>query len=116
MKEKTVKGKLHKRVIGVETNVIVYKNSLDAPYREAPLYILFDYGIDDVRANLQYIKTMTKSTEYKVGHTSLGNSMDEAVSIVEQKGLEQELKDCTVQLWREIQKAFHTERKKKVRL
>lgn len=116
IKEKIkVAGKEVTRVIGVETQIEVFKSSIDKPYRTAPVIILFDYGIDDIRANLQYIKDYTKNTQYCVGKQVLSNSMDEAITLVESEGLEESLKEEVIDLWEAIENKFDTERKPKNR-
>ena len=99
-----------KRVAGVETLVEVYKSSVDVPFRTAPLFIMYEYGIDDVRANLVYIKTMTGSNSYNYSEQRLGTTLDRAIKVVEEEGLELELKDKTIQLWREIEEKFKVAR------
>ncbi len=110
-KKLKIKGKELSRVIGVETQVEVYKNSIDAPYRTAPLVIQFDYGIDDIRANLQYLKTMNAWSVYKLNGTDLGNSLDAAVLKVEEDNLEEELREQVIDLWEEIESQFTVARK-----
>ena len=113
--ETTVAGKKVKRVVGIESNVRVYKNSVWKPYREAPLIILFDYGIDDVQANLQFIKDYTRNTTYTVAGESVGVSMEKAIQTVETDGLESVLREEVIDLWQEIESKFEKERKPKQR-
>ncbi|NIU01107.1 MAG: hypothetical protein GWN01_09330, partial [Nitrosopumilaceae archaeon] len=68
------------RTIGIETEVEVFKSSLWKPFRTAPVYILYDYGIDDIRANLQFIKTNTGATTYSIGDHRLASSIEEAIT------------------------------------
>lgn len=113
--KKTFKSKPIEKVVGVETEIEVYKSSVDAPYRKAPLIIYFDYGIDDIRANLQYVKTYSGSTTYTVNGEKAGQSLDDAVLFVEKHNLEEELREQVIDLWEEIQSKFLVERKKKLR-
>ncbi len=46
------------KVIGINVTIKAIKSTVDDPYREAPVRIIFGYGIDDIRANLEYIKKM----------------------------------------------------------
>jgi len=108
-----VAGKEVKRVIGVETQIEVFKSSIWKPYRTATISILFDYGIDDIRANLQFLKDYTKETTYCLGVTKLGQSMDESIKMVEKQGLEKELKEAVIDLWENIESKFENERKSK---
>jgi len=115
-KELTVAGKKTKRVIGVRTQVEVFKSTIWKPYRTAPLTILFDYGVDDVRQNLQFIKDYTKATIYTIGSFSdLDKSMDKSIEIVETEGWEDKLRETVIDLWEEIEGKFDSNRKTKQR-
>lgn len=114
--KKKIKGKDVTRVVGVETQFEVFKSSIWKPYHTAPVYILFDYGIDDIRANLQYVKESTGATSYAVGELQLSKSMEDAIATVENDPvLVKKLKRQTIQIWNEIEEKFHTERKPKIR-
>ena len=114
-REKKVSGKKVSRVIGVRIQVEVFKSSIWKPHRTAPITIDFDYGIDDIRENLQFIKDFTKNTTYSVADESLDRSMDKAIKIVEKRKLEDTLKDQVIDLWEEIEIEFDSNRKKKRR-
>ncbi len=110
-----VAGKEVKRVIGIETEVEVFKSSVWKPYHTAPLTILFDYGIDDVRANLQFIKNYTKATVYTLDGEPLDKSMEKAITIIEEGGLAKQLREEVIDLWEEIESKFSSDRKPKQR-
>jgi len=110
-----VKGKEFAKVIGTKVKVEVYKNSVDAPYRTADLYILFDYGIDDIRANLQFLKDYSSSSVYYVDDTQLDKSLDTSVRLVEENDMEEQLKEAVIDLWESIQNKFKQTRTKKKR-
>ncbi len=109
--KKSIKGKAQERVVGVKTEIEVFKSSVWKPYRSAEVCILFDYGIDDIRANLEFIKSNTKNTMYYVGERKLAQSLNEAIHIVEEEGLEQELREEVIDLWNEIESKFEEPRK-----
>ena len=114
-KEKQIGKKKVVKVIGTKVRVEIYKNSCDVAWGSAVLYLINGYGIDDVRANLQYIKDYTKETQYTVNGNRVGVSMDEAIQWVEKHNLEDELKDEVIDLWEAIEKKFEITRKKKKR-
>lgn len=127
-KKKTIRGKETERIIGVEAVVEVFKSSVWKPFRKAPLYILYDYGIDDVRSNLQFIKQYGKKPKvtddkgkekeysgYHVQGQGAGVSIDEAIAYIEENDLEDELREETIDLWEEIELKFETKRKPKKR-
>lgn len=111
--ERKVAGKELSRIIGVETEIEVYKSSIDKPYRSAPLYILYDYGIDDIRANLIFVKRHTDNKVYTVGGEVMSNSLDKAIRIVEESKLEDALRQEVVALWKDIESKFDSGRKPK---
>jgi len=114
---KTIKvaGKDFKKVIANKVKVLVYKNSTDVPYREALIYINFDYGIDDIRANLQFIKDYTRNKTYTLNGQHLDNAMSGAITIIEENAFEDELREEVIDLWELIQRKFKHNRKKKIR-
>ena len=109
--KKKIKGKDHERIVGVKTEIEVFKSSVWKPFRSAEVYIIYDYGIDDIRANLRYLKTNTGSSIYQVGETKLGKSLSDAIHQVEEDGLERELKDEVISLWNEVESKFEEHRK-----
>lgn len=107
-----VHGKEIERVVGIEVEVTVEKTA-DRPYRTAPLIITYGYGIDDVRANLQYLKKFTGATAFSLGGNKLGQSLDKAIEIVENDPeLVKELREEVIDLWEEIEHKFDSNRKK----
>lgn len=109
----TVHGKECMRIVGIETEVEVYKNSVWKPYRTAPLTILFDYGIDDIRQNLQFVKDAVGSKTYLLASNKLSNSLEESCQMVEANGWEPKLKSEVIGLWEEIEHNFDQKRKPK---
>jgi recombination protein RecA len=114
--KKSVKtaGKELKRAIGIQTEVEVFKSSVWEPYHTAPLYIIFDYGIDDIRANLQYIKDMTGAKIYQVEDEEY-KSLLNACQAVEKYNYEEKLRNGVIDLWEEVEEKFKQERKPKDR-
>ena len=114
-KEVRVAGLSVKRPIGIETDIEVFKNSIAAPYKKCSVTLLFDYGIDDIRDNLQYVKDFTKNSTYTVNDLKLDISMEKSIQMVEGQGLEQELKEQVIDLWHTINQKFASNRKQKQR-
>lgn len=115
-KEITVEKKKISETIGVITTCTIDKSSLDNPYRTANIYIIFGYGIDDIRGNLQYTKEYTGSDSYGCDVLEEGvGTMPKAIQLIEERGLESALRDRTVELWHSIQDKLKVDRKRKVR-
>jgi recombination protein RecA len=115
-KERTVMSRGYKRVIGVKTEFEIFKSTVWKPYLQAPVYIIFDYGIDDVRGNLQFVKYTKKHTTYCVNDEKLDVSMDVAIAKIEEHDLEADLREETIDLWEHIDSQFKEQRKAKVRV
>jgi len=114
--EKKVAGKAISHVIGVRIEIEVFKSSVWKPYRTAPVTIIFDYGVDNIRENLQFIKDYTNNTIYTINNGGpLDKSIDKSIQIIEKEKWEQPLKEETISLWETIESKFETERKPKIR-
>ena len=112
----TIEGKQHKKIEGVHCICKIKKNSVDDPYREADMYIKFGYGIDDIRANLQYVKDIKGSKTYGEDFFEKPFSrMEKAISKVEEEEYEEQLRDRVIDLWFNLQEKLKTDRKKKIR-
>ena len=106
--------KKEKRVVGVSARIKVEKSSVWKPYREADIHILFDYGIDDIRANLQFVKRATEEIMYWVGPAHY-KSLADAIAKVEDGQAEGALKDRVIDIWEAIEQKFTPDRKEKRR-
>lgn len=108
-----IAGKEMSRVVGIKTDIEVFKSTVWKPYRKAPLTILFDYGIDDVRQNLQFIKDYTNSPVYAIGGKDLDRGMEKSIRMIEEDRLEKDLREETIDLWEAIESKFTQDRKPK---
>jgi recombination protein RecA len=108
------KKKGNERIVGVRVNIEVFKSSIWMPYRTAPVTIIFDYGIDDIKENLQFVKEQTKSTTYTIGGQNLDAAMDIAVKMIEKDNLEKQLQEEVITLWEQLELKFASNRKPKI--
>ncbi len=113
-KTATINGVKQEKIYGVKSECIIKKSSIDVPYRSAFIYFIFDYGIDDVRANLEYLKDNTEVNGYEI-NGKIYKTMGKAIEVVEENELEDEIKERTVTLWHQIQEALTITRKTKKR-
>jgi len=111
--KKMFHGNEIERVVGVCTEITVAKNSVNKPYRSASITIIFDYGIDDVRDNLIYLKKMLGASTYILGGEKVGKSLEQAINHIELNNLEEALKAEVIEVWREIESQFDSKRKEK---
>jgi hypothetical protein len=102
------------KVIGINSLCEIRKSSIDDPFREAPISIIFNYGIDSVRTDLQYVKDITKNTKYDA-ITKEFKAMENAIHHIEENNLELQLKNKVIDLWEKIEESFELNRKKKER-
>ncbi len=108
------KAQEHQLPVGTIGVARIIKSSIDRPFREAPIYIEFEYGIDDVRGNLQWLKDVTGGTRYGIGkHTA--QSMDKAIKKVEIADAEGDLRTVVIDTWEEMMANFGSDRKPKTR-
>lgn len=115
LKTRTIHGREVTECVGINITAKVIKNSTWKPFREAPITILYDYGIDDIRQNLQFVKDYTDNTVYTAGGRKLSNKLENAILKVEDQNLETELREEVIDLWEEIQEKFRIDRKEKKR-
>lgn len=107
------KKNVHKKIVGIRTEIKVYKSSIWEPYNTAPVTIMFDYGIDDIRENLQYIKDNTGASTYTMDGQNLNTSLAKSIAIIEDGNLETELREEVIKLWTTLNDKHKVERKPK---
>lgn len=108
------------KVLGIKSEAIIKKSSVDNEFRTAPIYIVFGLGIDDIRGNLQYIKDFHKRNKYECPMDQNGSikgfaSMDKAIEYIENNNLEGALRESVINAWEEVEELFRINRKNKVR-
>lgn len=111
-------------LVGKRVEAFILKNSVDIEWRTAPIFITFGYGIDDIRANLVYLKESgameehptdpTKKAGYVIGDKNF-IGLEQAIKHIEDNDLEQDIRDWVVEVWNEKEKKARPERKEKIR-
>ena len=118
-KKKTImfgeKKKEIEKVVGVRVNALVKKNSVDEGFRSADISIIYGYGVDDLRENLIYIKSITGSSVYNCGDGVTKRGIDQAIQYVEENGLVEKIREKTIDLWEQVEREFSVDRKRKQR-
>ena len=102
------------KAIGICAEASIRKSSVDDPFRKCLIYLMFGYGLDDIRSNLVYNKAMFNEKSYVTGERSKAVSLEEAVRKVEEAENEEWLRNRTIDLWHEIENKLTVKRKKKV--
>ena len=83
---------------GIYVEAFIAKSNFSMAYGIVPIYILGQYGIDDVRSNLIWYKAITKDTGYFAG----GRGLEEAIQIIEKKGKVKELREAVIDFWEQL--------------
>ena len=97
----------HKQVVGVKIRFTIKKNKIAPPFRNGFIHILFDYGIDDVTANLEWLKDNpiegcplnVKGAWWNWGDKRMGQGPDAAVKFVEDEGMEKAVEQEVARVW-----------------
>jgi len=117
-KEISIEGKKKvkvEKVLGIISKCKVIKSSIDDPLREGLINIVFGYGIDDVRGNLEYIYSLTG--EYcAIDKIYKQGSIQTAIDYIENNNYEKKLRELTRDYWRKVQQELKVSRKIKVRI
>lgn len=104
------------KVVATKTKITVYKSSVGEPYNYAPVFIDLMYGIDDIRANLTWLKELRGWKTYMLDGEDLGKHLMSAIAVIEDSNLEKQLRREVIHTWHEVQSAFRVERKAKERV
>jgi RecA/RadA recombinase len=113
-KSKNIGGSKREETIGIKSEITVVKNSVGISYRKCPIYIMNNYGVDDLRANLQYYKEMMGQKSYDVIDRTYISIID-AIHYIEDHNLEEKLRERTIDTWEMIFREFQEVRKPKKR-
>ena len=114
-----VAGKEHERVVGIVSSAYIKKSSIDSPYRECTFPIIFNYGIDDIRSNIEWLSENTdmfgstkgmyewESKKYRLRH--LIEELESTPLAIEN------IKNAVIENWKSIEGEVRESRKPKVR-
>lgn len=102
------------KVIGIKTVAQVVK-SIDDPFRTAPICLYFGEGINDVQANIQYLKDVQKLTKFPALDKDYVRLEDAVNYIYESNERQVELRERVIDVWEEIERNFKVERRARLR-
>jgi len=89
-----------KMVIGNEFKFKVTKNKIAPPHRTGTFSLLYEYGIDDVRTNLQWLRELRDEKGNYTFGTLEYKALDDIVKAIENDNLEVALQEEVVKEWR----------------
>jgi len=118
-------AKAEKHVVGISVVAWIRKPVLNRPGYRVPLRLIYNYGWDEIGANLEWLKAHGQMEEHptkpdvkKIGYV-IGDkhfvSLEGAIRYVEENNLEQDIRDWVVDVWGEIEEQLRPKRKEKVR-
>lgn len=105
---KTLKSK--KRMIGTKTRSRIKKNQITGKWRDSPLYFYYSYGVDDVRANIEFL--VQEKYWKKVKQTIKAKEFDAEGTIttiihhIEDVDGEEKLQELVGEKWTEIENSL----------
>jgi RecA/RadA recombinase len=102
------------KIIGIESEAVIIKSSISNEFQKAPIYIIPGVGIDDVRANLIWLKKMYAMTKFPCVNKKYPH-INGAIKYIEDNNLEAQLRENVINTWETIEILFKQRRKKKVR-
>ena len=89
-------------VEGVRITCEIFKTSISSTlFHKEEIFYLFDYGIHDVWANLEYLKDKNKNSLYLAFDKEF-KAIRKAVQYIEDNNLEHELRKMVINRWEEI--------------
>jgi hypothetical protein len=109
--------KAMEREVGVLAKMKVSKNKLTGKVREVDIPIYYDYGIDDIAANVDFLVAekywkKDKNTIIADG-LSIRGVRSKLVEQIEEQGLENKVKELVGIAWNEIEESLRLHRKEK---
>ena len=102
------------KIIGIESEAITIKSSISNEFQKAPIYVISNVGVDDVRANLIWLKKVTATTKFPCVNKEYPH-INSAIKYIEDNNLEAQLRESVIDTWETIENLFQQKRKKKVR-
>jgi len=104
---KVVKGK--KRQIGTNCKIRVKKNRVTGRDRSVTIPIYQSYGIDDIGSCVDYMLDegdwTKKANEINAKGLGIKGSRNKVIKLIEQQGLEKDLRELVGDVWTEIEEA-----------
>lgn len=110
--ERTVKGVT--RPVGIDVLAKVDKNKVSLPFREAKFSVSFGYGIDDLNACLEWLKSVKSLGEVGVPETDIKGAVRKMMALPDKEYFDKmdEIHRVVENRWYEIEKSFMPSRRK----
>lgn len=102
------------KIVGIEAECTIVKSSISEEYQKAPIYVISRVGIDDIRANLIWLKKIQSLTMFPCVDAEYAQ-IGAAVKYIEDNNLEAQLRENVINTWETVERLFRIKRKKKIR-
>lgn len=112
-------GKVKRRdlIVGVRSKIKITKNKITGLVRSIELPIYYDYGVDDITANIRWLVDngfwKIKKQTIEARGLGLTGTLSKLVRAIESKGLEPRLGKLMGRAWRRLEEASRANRKPK---
>ena len=107
------------RTYGIRTKIRCTKNKVSKPFRTCYIDILFDYGIDNIKSNINYLYDLLddrgklKSKTKKIKWNDEEMLPETLIKHIEKNNLEQELEQRVIEKWNKIEDIISSKNRKK---
>lgn len=110
--DRTVRGV--KRVYGVQVIANCKKNKVGLPFRQCTYPIVFGYGVDDIVANLDWLKEVKRLDVVNMSESTLKRDMEKIQKLPDREytAFRKELDAAVRVVWSEIEDGFLPKRSK----
>lgn len=103
-----------KRVYAIRSGVKVERSKVGKPFRESNFWILYDYGLDNLSSQIEFLWGTKKGTVKKIKFKGKQfKSKERFVKYIEQNNLEEELAKKTEKKWQRVERSFEKEVEKR---
>jgi hypothetical protein len=103
-----------KRPYGVTIRAKCKKNKISLPFRECDFEFIFGYGIEDLGASIEWLKSINRLKDINIGPTQVKEYLN-GIAEMDHKEYQQELEIVSTavkSIWREIETSFLPKRSK----
>jgi recombination protein RecA len=99
--KRTVRG--IDKIYGIMINAKAKKNKVGLPFRECDFPVIFNYGIDDVTASLEWLKEVKGGLEELEVDSKKIKDFADSVKFGEKKHLKSKIDEIVSRLWNEVE-------------
>ncbi|KXH69818.1 MAG: hypothetical protein AM326_01725 [Candidatus Thorarchaeota archaeon SMTZ-45] len=105
------------REIGVGSNAKITKNKLTGKRRDVDIPIYYDYGVDDLSANIEFLLAegiwVKEKQTISADHLNLSGTKDKLIRDIESNNLESVVAELVGSTWHTIEEDLRLNRKRK---